>query len=73
MSPVHNVLESQAREAHLAAKDAEQMSRQKHARRNELVRQLRDSDPKYYTHERLAKILRCSPEAVAVILRNTVR
>lgn len=69
MSP-SDIRESQLRELHRDAKKAEQDAARKRKQRDQLVRRLRREDPVYYTHARLAAIVRCSPELIAHILRQ---
>lgn len=67
---VSQAREQQAREAHAAAARAEATAARARTKRDRLISQLRASDPGYYTHARLATIVRCSPELIAHILRN---
>lgn len=41
-------------------------------RRDELLRQLRREDSHYWTYKRLARIIGCSPELIAKIVRSTL-
>lgn len=55
-----------AREAHEAALAAAGHRE----RRDQLLRQLRREDAHYWTYKRLARIIDCSPELIAKIVRN---
>lgn len=64
-------LEAQAaREHHRLALKANSEAAHHRARRNEMVRRLRDDDPRRWTHAALAKLLGVSEELIAVILRG---
>jgi hypothetical protein len=60
----------QAREHHRQAADAGKLADRHRAQRDRLVRQLRADDPAYWTYARLAGAVGCSPELVAVIIRD---
>ena len=61
-----------AREAHEASLAAAADGARHRARRDQLIRQLRRDDPSW-TYERLANVVGCSPELIAVIIRNADR
>jgi hypothetical protein len=67
-----DIREQQAREHHKAAQDAEKVAAQHRLQRDRLVHQLRSENPSYYTHIRLSKIVRCSEELIAAILRKPI-
>lgn len=61
----------QAREHHREAQKLLNAAARRRAQRDSLIRKLRSEDPAFYTHVRLAKIVGCSPELIAHVLRNT--
>lgn len=60
----------QAREHHRHAAEAGEMAAQHRTQRDNLVRQLRSADPDRWTYVALAKAVGCSPELIAVIIRQ---
>ncbi len=59
-----------ARKYHHDAFKAGELAGQCRAARDQLIRQLRAEDPDTWTYAALAKVIGCSPELIAVIVRN---
>lgn len=62
----------QAREAHAASLAAVASASQHRARRDALIRQLRNEDAQRWTYPALARAVGCSPELVAAIVQGRV-
>lgn len=63
----------QAREHHRASAAATEQANQHRQLRDQLVRQLRLSDPDRWTYAALAKAVGCSPELIAAIVKERTR
>lgn len=61
---------AQAREEHRLAGLAALAASAHRARRDRLIRQLRTEDPVLWTYTALAKAVGCSPELIAVVVKN---
>jgi AraC-like DNA-binding protein len=59
-----------AREAHRLAGESEVQAAQHRARRDRLIRQLREEDPQHWTYPTLASAVGCSPELIAAIVKG---
>jgi AraC-like DNA-binding protein len=59
-----------ARDHHRAAAQSGEQADQHRVQRDQLVRQLRKEDPETWTYLALAKVVGCSPELVAVIVKG---
>jgi len=60
----------QAREHHRALAAALARAEQHREQRNRLIRQLRAEDPERWTYPALARLLGCSPELIAAIVKG---
>ena len=65
--------EVQIRELHREAQKTEKLATRQREQRDRLILQLRRSDPTRYTYGKLASIAKCSPELIALIVRNANR
>ena len=65
-----DVRAAQAREAHRLAGETDCAATRHREIRNCLVRQLRAEDPARWTYAAMASAVRCSPELIAVIVRD---
>jgi hypothetical protein len=59
-------------EARQVAAFAQKQAHELRQRRNDLVRQLRESDPDTWTYSALAEAVGCSPELIAAIVKGRV-
>lgn len=59
-----------ARDHHRAAAEAGRQADQHRSQRDELVRSLRRDDPGRWTYKALSRAVGCSPELIAVIVRQ---
>lgn len=59
-----------AREHHRRARDASRAAAQHRAQRDQLVRQLWESERGAWTYAKLAKAVGCSPELIAKIITD---
>jgi hypothetical protein len=69
---VSDIRAQQAREHHRASAAATEEAQQHREVRNQLVRQLRESDPERWTYAALAKAVGCGPELIAAIVKGRV-
>ena len=60
----------QAREHHLAAAASEREADQHRESRNRLIRELRAEDPSTWTYPAIARVVGCTPELVAAIVKG---
>ncbi|GAB3465306.1 hypothetical protein [Actinophytocola sediminis] len=72
MGGVSDIRAQQAREHHRAAEAALELAEQHRQQRNAMVRRLRESDPRRWSYQALAKAVGCSPELIAAIVKNRV-
>lgn len=61
---------AQMREAHQAALAAEALAAQHRARRDQLAKQLRREDKRYWTYKRLGEAMGSSSELATHIVKN---
>ncbi|HEY9415178.1 MAG TPA: hypothetical protein VIQ30_10495 [Pseudonocardia sp.] len=69
---ISDIRAQQAREHHRAAADATTQAKQHQEQRNQLVRKLREEDPKRWSYKALAAAVGCSPELIAAIIQGRV-
>ncbi|MFZ2164130.1 MAG: hypothetical protein WAV45_01580, partial [Propionibacteriaceae bacterium] len=64
---------ARARELHRKAVEADELAARQRAERDELIRRLREEDPKRWSYGALAAAIGCSRELIALVVKRAGR